>query len=195
MKSRRATTEYNLPIVIEKDKDGYFAYCPELQGCYTQCKIYEEALDNIKDAITLNIEYRKSSKEDMPDLEAVSIRSHWRDFFWVRTKTDMSIQLTPAAKKLCDGLLIFVAIILGFVSALPSMFFGTVLTLLALGEHLTSDFWIALFGVCLQLGISLLLGFMLRKRNSWHFYRTCLIVYFLSALFSIILVATSVIDY
>jgi predicted RNase H-like HicB family nuclease len=25
-----------LPVVIEKDADGYFAYCPQLQGCYTQ---------------------------------------------------------------------------------------------------------------------------------------------------------------
>jgi len=23
-------------IVIEKDKNGYFAFCPELKGCHTQ---------------------------------------------------------------------------------------------------------------------------------------------------------------
>ena len=27
---------YKVSVVIEKDEDGYFAYCPELQGCYTQ---------------------------------------------------------------------------------------------------------------------------------------------------------------
>ncbi|KAA0011078.1 MAG: type II toxin-antitoxin system HicB family antitoxin, partial [Thermoplasmata archaeon] len=24
---------YKLSVVIEKDEDGYFAFCPELQGC------------------------------------------------------------------------------------------------------------------------------------------------------------------
>lgn len=42
-------------IVIEKDSDGSFAYCPILQGCYTQGDTYEEALENIKDAIALHI--------------------------------------------------------------------------------------------------------------------------------------------
>ncbi|HHH84319.1 MAG TPA: type II toxin-antitoxin system HicB family antitoxin, partial [Thermoplasmatales archaeon] len=27
---------YRLSIVVEKDDNGYFAFCPELQGCYTQ---------------------------------------------------------------------------------------------------------------------------------------------------------------
>ena len=49
---------YTLPIVIEKDADGYFAQCPALQGCYTQGDTYEEVLANIKDAIGLHIEDR-----------------------------------------------------------------------------------------------------------------------------------------
>ena len=47
---------YNFSIVIEHDKDGYFASCPELQGCYSQGETYEEALGNIKDAIRLHEE-------------------------------------------------------------------------------------------------------------------------------------------
>lgn len=27
---------YKFSVVIEKDRDGYFAFCPELRGCYTQ---------------------------------------------------------------------------------------------------------------------------------------------------------------
>ncbi|MBM4053213.1 MAG: type II toxin-antitoxin system HicB family antitoxin [Planctomycetes bacterium] len=42
---------YKFSVVIEKDSDGYFAFCPELQGCYTQGDAYEEVLANIKDAI------------------------------------------------------------------------------------------------------------------------------------------------
>ena len=47
---------YHLPIVIERDEDGYFASCPALQGCYSQGDTYEEALANIKDAMKLHIE-------------------------------------------------------------------------------------------------------------------------------------------
>jgi predicted RNase H-like HicB family nuclease len=50
-----------LPIVIEGDSDGYFVSCPELQGCYSQGKTYEEAVENIKDAVRLHIEDRISA--------------------------------------------------------------------------------------------------------------------------------------
>jgi predicted RNase H-like HicB family nuclease len=43
-------------IVIEKDEYGYYAYCPELKGCQTQGDSYEEAIDNIKEAIELYLE-------------------------------------------------------------------------------------------------------------------------------------------
>jgi predicted RNase H-like HicB family nuclease len=46
---------YRFSVVIEKDKDGYFAFCPELQGCYTQGDAYEEALENVEDAISLHV--------------------------------------------------------------------------------------------------------------------------------------------
>jgi len=45
-----------LSILIEKDSYGYFAYCPELKGCHTQGKTFEEAHDNIKEAIELYLE-------------------------------------------------------------------------------------------------------------------------------------------
>jgi predicted RNase H-like HicB family nuclease len=50
-----------LTLVIEKDKDGYFAFCPVLQGCCTQGDSYEEVLRNIEDAIRLHIEDRLDS--------------------------------------------------------------------------------------------------------------------------------------
>ncbi len=49
---------YKFSVVVEKDKDGYFASCPELQGCYTQGDSYEEVMVNIKDAIKLHVEDR-----------------------------------------------------------------------------------------------------------------------------------------
>ena len=64
---------YNLSIVMEKDKHGYFAFCPELQGCYTQGKTYEEAMDNIRDAIKLHIEDRLSEGEIIPETEFTAV--------------------------------------------------------------------------------------------------------------------------
>jgi len=56
-----------LPIVIEKDEDGYFVLCPVLQGCYTQGDTYEEAIENIEDAIRLHIEDVIDSGEAIPE--------------------------------------------------------------------------------------------------------------------------------
>jgi predicted RNase H-like HicB family nuclease len=57
---------FTLPVIIEKDKDGYFAFCPDLQGCYTQGDSYEEVLSNIEDAIRLHIEDRLENGELIP---------------------------------------------------------------------------------------------------------------------------------
>ena len=66
---------YRFSVVIEKDEDGYFALCPELQGCYTQGKTYEEALENIRDAIRLHLDDRLESGEEIPQPESVSLTS------------------------------------------------------------------------------------------------------------------------
>jgi predicted RNase H-like HicB family nuclease len=65
--------KFVLPVVIEKDKDGYFAFCPALQGCYTQGASYEEALNNIENVIRLHIEDRLASGEPIPTTEMVSL--------------------------------------------------------------------------------------------------------------------------
>ena len=64
---------YRFPVVIEGDKDGFFAYCPDLQGCYTQGKTFEEALANIRDAVRLHIEDRLSTGEAIPEPGTVSL--------------------------------------------------------------------------------------------------------------------------
>jgi len=43
-------------IVIEHDENGYFAYSPELPGCYSQGNTYEETVENIREAVELYIE-------------------------------------------------------------------------------------------------------------------------------------------
>jgi len=66
---------HRVPVVIEKDADGFFAFCPELQGCYAQGRSYEEALRNIRDAVRLHIEDRLEAGEEIPVVEAISLTS------------------------------------------------------------------------------------------------------------------------
>ncbi len=66
---------YRFSIVIEKDSDGYYAFCPELQGCYTQGDTYEEATTNIKDAIRLHVEDRTENGEDIKQIDSVILTS------------------------------------------------------------------------------------------------------------------------
>lgn len=47
---------YKVSIVIEKDEYGYYAFCPELEGCQSQGDTFEEVLINIKEAIELYLE-------------------------------------------------------------------------------------------------------------------------------------------
>ncbi len=64
---------FRFSVVIEKDKDGYFAFCPELQGCYTQGKTYEEVIKNIHDAIKLHLEDRLATGEIIKQPEMTSL--------------------------------------------------------------------------------------------------------------------------
>ena len=66
---------YRFSVVVEKDKDGYFAFCPELQGCYTQGATYEEVLENIEDAISLIIRDMLLDGEELPEIESISLTS------------------------------------------------------------------------------------------------------------------------
>jgi predicted RNase H-like HicB family nuclease len=64
---------YKFSIVIEKDRHGYYAFCPELQGCYSQGDTYEEVMANMKDAIRLHVEDRIEDGEQIPQIENISL--------------------------------------------------------------------------------------------------------------------------
>ncbi len=54
-------------IVIEKDEDGMFVVeCPSLPGCISQGKTKEEAIKNIKDAMTGYIKSLQKHDEPVP---------------------------------------------------------------------------------------------------------------------------------
>jgi predicted RNase H-like HicB family nuclease len=69
----RAMKHLTVPIILEADSDGYFVSCPALQGCYSQGDTYEQAVENIKDAIRLHIEDRLADGEEIPEHVSVSL--------------------------------------------------------------------------------------------------------------------------
>ncbi len=71
---------YKVNVVIETDKEGYYAYAPELEGCRTQGASLEEVMANIREAVelyleTMDVEERKRllSKEILTTSLEVSI--------------------------------------------------------------------------------------------------------------------------
>ena len=66
-------SKYKFPVVIEKDENGFYVYCPTLQGCYTEGDTFEEAIKNIIDAIRLHIMDRLERKEEIPEPEMINL--------------------------------------------------------------------------------------------------------------------------
>lgn len=59
--------QFNFPIIIEKDEDGFFvASTPVISGCYTQGKTYKQALERIREAISLHLETRHIKIDFLP---------------------------------------------------------------------------------------------------------------------------------
>jgi predicted RNase H-like HicB family nuclease len=68
-----AQVQYQFSAIVGHDADGYWARCPELQGCYTQGTNYEEALNNLREAVTLHVEDRLACGEEIPRVETISL--------------------------------------------------------------------------------------------------------------------------
>ncbi len=47
---------YQVSVVIERDEDGFYAYCPQLEGCHSQGETLDEILRNIQEAVSLYLE-------------------------------------------------------------------------------------------------------------------------------------------
>lgn len=66
-RARSGGTTYTYRVEIERDEDGrYVVECPALEGCYTEGRTFEEAMELIKDAIKTSIESRLALGEDIP---------------------------------------------------------------------------------------------------------------------------------
>lgn len=67
---KNTDNKHVFPVVIEKDDDGYFAYTPEIQGCYTQGKTYEEVVENMRMVIKACLHDMAENKEEIPQGES-----------------------------------------------------------------------------------------------------------------------------
>lgn len=60
---KRNILEYN--VIFQKEQEGgYSVWVPTLPGCTSQGETFEEALENIKEAIVLYLEDSADNKED-----------------------------------------------------------------------------------------------------------------------------------
>ena len=66
MKSESAQI-YNYTVIFEKEiEGGYHAFCPKLKGCHSQGDTFEEAVENITEAISLYIYSLKEDQQLIP---------------------------------------------------------------------------------------------------------------------------------
>jgi predicted RNase H-like HicB family nuclease len=49
-------TMQKVSVIIKKDANGYFAFSPDLPGCQSQGDSLEDAVSNIREAISLYLE-------------------------------------------------------------------------------------------------------------------------------------------
>lgn len=73
---KRKVLEYN--VIFQKEKEGgYSVWVPSLGGCASQGETFEEALENIKEAISLYLEDSQETikeKENLRDRFMVPVR-------------------------------------------------------------------------------------------------------------------------
>jgi predicted RNase H-like HicB family nuclease len=51
-------------VRLKKSEEGYAVFCPGLPGCWSQGETEEEALENIKDAISIYLETVEEINQD-----------------------------------------------------------------------------------------------------------------------------------
>ena len=65
---------YQFIAVFEKNEDGgYTVTVPSLPGCISEGDTFDEALNNIKEAIVLYLEVMKKDKEKIKEEEGIII--------------------------------------------------------------------------------------------------------------------------
>ena len=70
--------KYRFQVIIEQDEDGlYVVDVPTLEGCHSQGKTFEEALENIREVISMCVQ---EMREDGKNIE-----SHYPEVVGIKT--------------------------------------------------------------------------------------------------------------
>jgi len=76
---RKIATQYRglrLPLFVEKDEDNFYVVeCPLFEGCYSQGKTLDEALNNIREVVELILE-EKENQEIIRDYRPKELSLH-----------------------------------------------------------------------------------------------------------------------
>ena len=66
----------SLPVLVEKDEDGFYVVeCPLLAGCVSQGRTLNEALENIREVIELCVE-EKVNRDVVESYQPRELRLH-----------------------------------------------------------------------------------------------------------------------
>jgi len=57
--------EYTI-LIHQAEEGGFWVEVPALHGCYSQGETFEETIENIKEAIELNLLVLQEEKEELP---------------------------------------------------------------------------------------------------------------------------------
>lgn len=67
MARKLKSTKITLPVIVEKDEDGFYVVeCPLLKSCYTQGETLDENLKNIREVIEMCLE--DESEDEISDI-------------------------------------------------------------------------------------------------------------------------------
>lgn len=90
------------PVVVHKDEESaYGVIVPDIPGCFSAGGTYEEALENVREAIECHIEGLLIDHEPLPIANEIDHHLHVSDYeggIWALVEIDLS-QLSGKAKR------------------------------------------------------------------------------------------------
>lgn len=91
------------PIAVEKgsDTEAYGVQVPDIQGCFSAGDTFEEALENVKEAIAFHLEGLAEDGEDIPLASSIDNYIDHEDYkgmIWAIVDIDVSRYLGKAKK-------------------------------------------------------------------------------------------------
>lgn len=74
MKIKKTIMEFTVAVSKDPKSKWYIGQCVEVRGAFSQGRSLEELLSNMKEAISLVVDYRKEEIEKAPDWENIFYR-------------------------------------------------------------------------------------------------------------------------